>query len=586
MRYLYFFLTLFITFGLAAQNENNLLPRGLSEQELFKVKEEGYIYPMTPNSLGAPDEPVRTMAEWEQLDGVVITWRAYFSILSQIVDALNDDTHVYIICNDSLSTQAYLANKGVSYAENVSFHEFPSNSVWVRDYGPNSAYLNDVEEFVFIDWIYNRPRPQDDVIPGLLAEELSIPIYATDLPPDDLVNTGGNFMADGMGNAFSSKLVLEENDETNQWGFSNHSEEEVDAIMNTYMGLDSYIKMDVLPFDLIHHIDMHMKLLDEETLIIGEYPTGVADGPQIEANLAYVLENFKTPYGNDYKVIRVPMPPDFFDDFPDNGGDYRTYANALIANSTILVPVYEEQYDTTALKIWEKNMPGYKVVGIDCNTMIPASGALHCITKEIGSSNPLLINMPHIRQACSDQLTPVRASIKHKAGISTANLYYKTDVSGPYSMIPMTVEADNVHWNAVLPAFELGTKVYYYVQAVANDGKSINRPIVAPEGYWEIEIMNCSVSTNEIDPELALIKSIYPNPASAITCIEMNVQLPFYGEIKLIDVFGNQKELIHKGLISSGEQRFFFNAGKYSSGTYLVQIIAREGSLIKKIVIQ
>ena len=47
-------------------------------------------------------------------------------------------------------------------------------------------------------------------------------------------------------------------------------------------------------YDGIHHIDMHMKLLDESTLLVSEYPTGVADGPQIEANLQYVLSNFTT----------------------------------------------------------------------------------------------------------------------------------------------------------------------------------------------------------------------------------------------------------------------------------------------------
>ena len=65
-------------------------------------------------------------------------------------------------------------------------------------------------------------------------------------------------------------------------------------------------------------------------MIVGEYPQGVADGPQIEANLQYVLNNFTTPFGNPYNVIRVPMPPDFNGTYPSNFGDYRTYANALI----------------------------------------------------------------------------------------------------------------------------------------------------------------------------------------------------------------------------------------------------------------
>jgi hypothetical protein len=81
------------------------------------------------------------------------------------------------------------------------------------------------------------------------------------------------------------------------------------------MGLSRYVKMPVLPYDGINHIDMHMKLLNEETLLVGEFPDGVSDGPQIELNLQYVLDNFMTPFGTPYKVVRIPM-------IPSTGGAY------------------------------------------------------------------------------------------------------------------------------------------------------------------------------------------------------------------------------------------------------------------------
>ena len=39
------------------------------------------------------------------------------------------------------------------------------------------------------------------------------------------------------------------------------------------MGIQTYILMETLPYDGIHHIDMHMKLLDEETILMAEYPS-------------------------------------------------------------------------------------------------------------------------------------------------------------------------------------------------------------------------------------------------------------------------------------------------------------------------
>lgn len=572
----------FVAFG--QETEENL-PRGLAPHEIELINSGLYQRPLPKSPSVAPEGPVRTMAEWEELQGVVLTWRSYYSILAQMVGALNDDTHVFIVCNDSTTVKSYLDNAGVSYDTNVSFHEIPSNSVWVRDYGPNSAYLDEVDELVFIDWIYNRPRPKDDSVPFYLSEDLNIPIYFTDTPPEDIVNTGGNFVPDGMGNAFASRLVLHENDATNQWGFSNHSEEDVDAIMKTFMGLDQYIKMDVLPYDLIHHIDMHMKLLDEETILVGEYPENVADGPQIEANIEYVLSNYKTPYGNDYHIIRVPMPPDFFDEFPNTGGDYRTYANALFANNTILLPVYEEKYDTTAIRIWEESMPGYNVVGIDCNSIIPASGALHCISKEVGISDPILINMPHVRENCEDLATEIRASIRHKDGIASATVYYKTNLADNYESLNMVMEGDELHWVANIPGFGLGTKVYYYVEAVSNSGKSVNRPIVAPEGYWKYEV-NCSVGTKNLDPEMAAFKAVFPNPASSITCIALDITRVMDATIDLFNVHGQKMENIFSGKLEQGEQKYFLDAASYSSGSYFIQFTTAEGSIMKKLMIE
>ena len=69
-------------------------------------------------------------------------------------------------------------------------------------------------------------------------------------------------MCDGFGTGFSSKLTLDEN--------TLHTEAEVDTIMKKFMGINRYIKMETLPYDDIHHIDMHMKLLDEETILMAE----------------------------------------------------------------------------------------------------------------------------------------------------------------------------------------------------------------------------------------------------------------------------------------------------------------------------
>jgi len=482
-----YLLFLFLTFISATAQQHGTLPHQLTPQErslmpqyLEQVRNSGNRSGITT----PPASPVRTAAEWEEADALCITWTSYTQILREIVRYAKEECTVYIICSNPATVQSYLTAGGVTVDASIVFITAPYNSIWMRDYGPEAGYTNDVDSLIINDWIYNRPRPQDDVLPEVIATQAGVPMYEMTQPPYDVVHTGGNFMCDGLGTGFSSELVLQENPDK--------TEAQIDNIMQQFMGIDRYIKMPVLPYDGIHHIDMHMKLLDEETLLVGQYPDGISDGPQIAANIAEVVNNYQTAFGNQYKVVYVPMPPDAGGDYPSSGGDYRTFTNSIFINKTILVPIYEEQYDTTALRIYQEQLPGYNVVGIDCNAIIPASGALHCITKLVYAHDPLLIAHPRLRDTYFVEDRQVMARIQHRSGIASATLYWSTSVTDPplpYEL-PMTLTdpANNI-WTATIPAQPAGAVVTYYIEAAANSGKTQVRPITAPEGMYSYKVM-------------------------------------------------------------------------------------------------
>jgi len=453
------------------------LPHQMTEEE--KQLWQNYQPLLFPEFSEPPPTPVRTMAEWEELQGILITWTSYTSILRQIVDYAQEEGLVYIVCSDSNSVKNYLSAGGVPLV-NLKFLITSFNSIWVRDYGPWSVYSGVSDTLKIIDWIYNRPRPLDDVIPVFFANYTGLPIYQTTTPPYDLIASGGNFMTDGHGTGFSSKLILNEN--------SGKTEEQINLIMNKFMGLDRYIKMETLPYDQIHHIDMHMKLLDEETLLVGQYPPGIADGPQIEANLQYVLNNFLTCYGRPFNVVRIPMPP-------ENGqyppaANYRTYTNSLIINKTVIVPTYELQYDTTALRIYREAMPGYKVVGINSNSIIPALGTIHCITKEIGVTEPVYISHPKLSGTIvSSDSIEIKAYIKTKSGIANAFVYWTNDTTSGYTQLPMN-NTSNDTFKAFIPAQINGNRVFYYISSSSNSGRTVTKPLTAPMGFYNFEISN------------------------------------------------------------------------------------------------
>lgn len=532
-----------------------------------------------------PSSPVRASAEWEEIDAIMIAWTSQTTILRQIIAAAQNETKVYVICSDSNTVISNLNSNSVPLT-NIIFLEDPFNSIWCRDYGQWNVYSNDVDSLFLIDWIYNRPRPLDDAVPSVIANVTGLPLYQTTTAPYDLVHTGGNFMTDGLGTGFSSELILSDN--TLAAGFNvNHTEAEIDSIMYLFMGINRYIKMPELPYDVIHHIDMHIKLLDEETLLVGEYPQGVADGPQIEANIQYVLSNFNSVFGTPYKVIRIPMPPDAAGDYPDNNGDYRTYANATFINKTVILPTYALQYDTTALRIWRDALPGYNVVGINCNNIIGSLGALHCITKEVSSSDPLLI----VHQAYHDTYDTsnsyqIDARIQHRSGIANAQVFFRTDTLQSYQSVAMilTNAATNT-WTGFIPAQPAGSKVYYYIDATANNGKHLVRPMPAPAGYWKFNVLlNTSVSSNEKQEE-GFVK-IFPNPASAIACIQFSGKPNAHVLVNIYDALGKHCQTIYDENMHSSQQNFFVNASKYSEGIYTIVAEIEGRKYFEKIVVR
>ena len=219
---------LFLSVGISQE-----LPRYMAEgeEELMPAYIENVKAQANTKNITNIDNP-RTLAEWEELQGVAIAWSNSFKwIQAQIIEHAKEEVMVYIVTENVSTVKSYLNQQGVDYSENVSFVVGDYNSIWIRDYGPNSVYINDVDSLVFVYWIYNLPRPKDDKVPGLLSDFMGLETIETIQEPEDLVHTGGNFMSNGFNQAFSSELVLEENGPNNDWGISNHSEEDVDNIM-------------------------------------------------------------------------------------------------------------------------------------------------------------------------------------------------------------------------------------------------------------------------------------------------------------------------------------------------------------------
>ncbi len=535
-----------------------------------------------------PSFSVRSMAEWEELEAIAVTWDLDYSygkkkVIADIISYAKEEVQVLIFCSGKSFSNVVgrvkldLQDLGFSDFNNLIFNEIDFDErVWIRDFGAHTIYKNDVESRFLIDWLYpSQFENADEKVSSSMSSFYQTDLFATTTAPYDLRFDGGNLLTDGLGMAITSSHIYDDNI---------YDESTIDSIMKEFLGFENFIKLQKLPYDEIHHVDMHMRLLDEETILVGEFPEGVADGPQIEENLDYLLSNFKTSFGTDFKIHRIPMPADKNGQYANENGScsnlgtgcYYTYTNAFFINELILVPTYFDgkDMDEVALNYWQELMPGYKIVGINCSDIIKEFGAIHCVTKEIGVAEPLRIIHKKLETSCENEPIKIEARLQHKSDIKAAQIFFSVNGASFQSVDMNRKISDN--WEVELPAFSVGTKISYYINATANNGKTINRPMVGERGAWKFEVDCTSVSTqnrfssNEFE--------VYPNPTKESFQIKTN--LTSKPRVSIFDYSG-------KAIRSLTEYDFQskINTSNLSNGIYLVKIDFDENSIYKKLII-
>ena len=98
-------------------------------------------------------------------------------------------------------------------------------------------------------------------------------------------------------------------------------------------------------------------------------------------------------------------------------------------------------------------------------------------------------------------------------------------------------------------------------------------------GLYIVDFVPYNLSINSesiLIPDQISIQNIYPNPFNPFTQIEYS--LPYVSNIKLTiyDLLGRQVEILYSGIQHPNNYTIRWDAGKYSSGVYLVQLIIQD----------
>lgn len=336
--------------------------------------------------------PTSLIPEWVEQSAVVLAWPYSGGDFSRWLDAV-EATYAHIaievarrerlivICRDTAHQrhiETRLTQDGAAL-ERVRFVCQPYNDVWVRDSAPLSVLGRvgvHLLNFRFNGW-GGKYECVDD---SLLAERLhaSGALGGSALEPVDFVLEGGSVEADGRGVIMTTRRCLLNPNRNPDWDKS-----QIEACLRERLGAEKVLWLEhghAEGDDTDAHIDTLARFCSEDT--IAYTACDQAEDPLYPEfqRMEEQLKTFTSLQGQPYRLVALPMPAPIRDE--EGHRLPATYANFLIINGAVLVPVYRDPADVVALERLAACFPDRMIVPVDCVPLIHQYGSLHCMTMQ------------------------------------------------------------------------------------------------------------------------------------------------------------------------------------------------------------
>jgi agmatine deiminase len=340
----------------------------------------------TPSVLGysMPAEWAQHRATWLSWPHNRETWPTHLEsvreVWIQMIAALALYERVYVLVNDVTAqhdVSARLKSAGTAL-ERVTLLTIPTVDVWMRDYGPTFVTrASDDRPLACIDWIFNgwggkyKAYEEDDRVAPAIAALLETPIFA-----QDIVLEGGSIEVNGAGTCLITEQCLLHRNRN-----PHLSRGEIEERLKAALGVSHFIWLGegIAGDDTDGHIDDIARFVDPTTVVC------VVEADPRDENHRALQENFERlqsatdQNGKKLLVVKIPCPAAVA---YEDGRLPASYANFYIANEVVLVPVFDDPNDATALGILQELFPRRKVVGLRCNEVVAGLGAIHCVTQQ------------------------------------------------------------------------------------------------------------------------------------------------------------------------------------------------------------
>jgi agmatine/peptidylarginine deiminase len=262
----------------------------------------------------------------------------------------------------------------------------PSDDTWARDHGPITVLddgLPRLLDFRFNGWGNKYAAAKDDALSRHLADNGRFGDCRMD--SIELVLEGGSIESDGAGTLLTTSACL-----LNPQRNPSLSREQLEARLSVLLGAQRILWLDhgcIEGDDTDGHIDMLARFVSADTLVYQS-----CDEPDYScyASLQAMeksLQALRTRDQQPYQLVPLPWPGSKRD--PEGRRLPASYANFLVINGAVLLPVYADPADVMAIQQLRSCFPEREIIPIDCSTVIRQSGSLHCLTMQIPAGVPI-----------------------------------------------------------------------------------------------------------------------------------------------------------------------------------------------------
>jgi agmatine/peptidylarginine deiminase len=339
---------------------------------------------------------IRFPAEWEAQSAVIIAWphaTGDFSNLEAveqsyrfIASTISRFQPLLILCRDD-AHQEYIRSQ-LSNIQNITFIPATYNDIWLRD----TIFLT-IEEnskakllnFQFNGWGDKYEHSADNALNKTLRQHRAF--QSTVTQDIDFVLEGGSLESDGLGTLLTTRNCLlnpNRNPELNEHAIRRQLESSLGADRMLWIE-----QSNLAGDDTDAHIDTLARFCNEK-IIAYTTCTDESDPHYAELkNMEGQLRSFTNAKGAPYQLVPLPLPQAIYDEdgqrLPGN------YANFLIINGAVMVPVYDDPMDEVALTKLADCFPDREIIATPCRSLIHQYGSLHCMTMQFPATVDLIL---------------------------------------------------------------------------------------------------------------------------------------------------------------------------------------------------